>query len=263
MRRKLSLISACLAFSAASANAQNATPDGAVLISQQHALVGGIGGADGSGFPVTISQPGLYRLTSNLVVSSPDTNAIEITADNVVLDLNGFSILGPTVCPIGVTLSTGGSAEDTVTSCSPTGAGVGVSAGQPYTISSAGPVASGRVGIKVMNGTIAGMGSHGVVLGPAARLENVTLRSNGGTGALVGRGSIVKTNIAIGNGGLGFFIGNASIGQGNVSTLNKGVGMEVGSGLTIENVSHRNGTFGLVQFGDSSPHVFVNNSAIP
>lgn len=262
MRHNLWFTGMCLAFGMASANAQNVTPDGAVLIDQQHALVGGIGGTDASGFPVTISQPGLYRLASNLVVFSADTTAVEIITDNVVLDLNGFSILGPTVCPIGVTNTIGG-AETTVTSCGPTGAGVGVSAGQPFTISSTGPVAFGHVGVKVINGTIAGMGSHGVVLGPAGRLENVTLRSNGGTGLLIGRGSIVKNNIAIGNGGFGFFIGNASIGQGNVSTLNRGVGMEVGSGLTADNVSHRNGDFGLVQFGDASPHVFVNNSVIP
>jgi len=40
--------------------------------------------------PMTISAPGSYYLTSNISVTAG--NAITITADNVALDLNGFSI---------------------------------------------------------------------------------------------------------------------------------------------------------------------------
>jgi hypothetical protein len=43
------------------------------------------------GFPYKITQPGSYRLTSNLVVPAT-ANGIMVTASNVVLDLNGFSI---------------------------------------------------------------------------------------------------------------------------------------------------------------------------
>jgi hypothetical protein len=43
------------------------------------------------GFPYKITEPGNYRLTSNLVVPA-NANAIMVTASNVVLDLNGFSI---------------------------------------------------------------------------------------------------------------------------------------------------------------------------
>jgi hypothetical protein len=43
------------------------------------------------GFPYTISQPGSYRLSGNLVVPG-DTNGFQIAANNVTLDLNGFNI---------------------------------------------------------------------------------------------------------------------------------------------------------------------------
>src|SRR5262245_22568311 len=39
--------------------------------------------------PVTISQPGSYRLSSNLNVPS-NTNGIEISSNDVTIDLNGF-----------------------------------------------------------------------------------------------------------------------------------------------------------------------------
>lgn len=49
------------------------------------------------GFPLTISQAGSYRLTSSLTVPSGE-NGIEATVDDVWLDLNGFSLIGPGSC---------------------------------------------------------------------------------------------------------------------------------------------------------------------
>jgi hypothetical protein len=71
--------------------------DGVILIDQTKALAGNVTPGDAPGFPVTISQPGSYRLDSNLAV--PDmTSGILIESDNVTIDLNGFSILGPVTC---------------------------------------------------------------------------------------------------------------------------------------------------------------------
>src|SRR5438067_8861679 len=75
--------------------------DGVVLINQNAALAGNVTPGDTPGFPVTISLPGSYKLSSNLVVPDANTTAIEIVADDVKLDLNGFSIIGPTVCTQG------------------------------------------------------------------------------------------------------------------------------------------------------------------
>jgi hypothetical protein len=75
------------------------TADGIVLIDQQHALVGGIQSGDSSGFPITITQPGSYRLATNLTDIPLGKNAIEIQVDDVTIDLNGHSIIGPGIFP--------------------------------------------------------------------------------------------------------------------------------------------------------------------
>ena len=51
--------------------------DGVVLIDQNHALAGNVTPGDTPGFPVTISQPGSYRLTGNLIVPDANTTAIQ------------------------------------------------------------------------------------------------------------------------------------------------------------------------------------------
>jgi hypothetical protein len=45
-------------------------------------------------FPLIITQPGSYQLIGNMTVAAA-TNAIIIQADNVVLDLNGFTATAP------------------------------------------------------------------------------------------------------------------------------------------------------------------------
>src|SRR6266542_5221831 len=57
----------------------------------------GLKGCHHSGFPIQICDSGSYRLDSNLILSAYDTDAIQISADNVTLDLNGFTISGPWV----------------------------------------------------------------------------------------------------------------------------------------------------------------------
>src|SRR3977135_3688451 len=101
--------------------------DGVVLINQSTVMAAG-------GFPYTITQPGSYRLSGNLTVPNVNAAAINVTADNVTIDLNGFSIIGPTVC-------TGG---PPVTSCSPTGTGAGIA------------TSNAQSNLTVMNGTVRG-----------------------------------------------------------------------------------------------------------
>ena len=231
------------------------------LLNQDAAATGGVTPNDSPGFPISITEPGSFRLSGNLTVPDADTTAIEISADDVTIDLNGFAIIGPTVCP-----TAGGppsSDEGPVTTCSPLGSGVGIKAAEPYTIASNGPVQNYRAGTRVLNGTIRGMGGNGAVLGLGAHVEGVTFRSNGGSGLLTGRSSIVRNNTAVGNGAKGLFVGNGSYTTGNTSGLNNGVGLQVGSGVITENVAHKNGSFGLVQFGDSGPRVFVSNTSEP
>ena len=73
--------------------------DGVIEINQASALAGNVAIGDSTpGFPVTLTAPGSYRLTSNLAVANAATNVIEITGNDVTLDLNGFTIQGPVVC---------------------------------------------------------------------------------------------------------------------------------------------------------------------
>jgi len=65
--------------------------DGIALISQARALAGNVTPGDAPGFPVTISQPGSYRLSDNLTVPA-GIDGIQISSDDVTLDLNGFRI---------------------------------------------------------------------------------------------------------------------------------------------------------------------------
>jgi hypothetical protein len=65
--------------------------DGVILIDQNKALAGNVTPGDTANFPVTISQPGSYRLSSNLTVPSGQSGIV-ITVPNVTIDLNGFGI---------------------------------------------------------------------------------------------------------------------------------------------------------------------------
>ena len=67
--------------------------DGQVAINQARAMAGGVTPADTAGFPITISVPGSYVLTSNLAVPR-GLDGIVIAANDVLLDLNGFTIQG-------------------------------------------------------------------------------------------------------------------------------------------------------------------------
>ena len=67
--------------------------DGVIEINQVRAVAGDVTPGDTPGFPVSIKEPGSYRLTSDLE-PSPGVTGISITADDVTLDLNGFAVRG-------------------------------------------------------------------------------------------------------------------------------------------------------------------------
>lgn len=175
--------------------------DGVILIDQNRALVGNVTPGDTPGFPVTISLPGSYRLTGNLTVPDANTTAIQLTADNVAIDLNGFSIIGPTVC--GFSLA----------GCSPIGQGVGVGGARAF--------------ITVVNGGIRGMGRFAVQISYGALVKNVHATSNGSTGFDGGSDGIVSDNRVSYNGGSGILVGAGSVVSGNVATFNRGFGFNI------------------------------------
>jgi hypothetical protein len=228
--------------------------DGVVLIDQPHSLAGNITPGDTPGFPVTISLPGSYRLSGNLTVSDANTTAIKITANDVIIDLNGFSIIGPIVCT-GVT----GPAV-----CPPAGTGNGIEV-------------ENNTGVKVLNGTVRGMGATGVFISSqSGYVERVTTESNGLGGMLVG-GRVVDSEATL-NGSFGIFAvsihnstavnnhGNGiqvdasgGVAMGNISSFNGGVGFLLPNGTMIGNSAVRNGGFGI---SATCPAVMVDNIVI-
>jgi len=51
--------------------------------------------------PIIITSPGSYRLVTNLTVADPNVTAITVGSDDVTIDLNGFTIEGPRLGPVG------------------------------------------------------------------------------------------------------------------------------------------------------------------
>src|SRR3954453_1870412 len=68
-----------------------AAADGEILINQAKVNAGGITPGDTAGFPATLSRPGRYKLSGNLAVPSGGLG-IQVTANEVTIDLNGFTI---------------------------------------------------------------------------------------------------------------------------------------------------------------------------
>ena len=181
--------------------------DGVVLIDQNRALAGNVTPGDAPGFPVTISQPGSYRLSGNLTVPNQNTTAILIAADNITIDLNGFSIIGPVVC-------TG----TPVSLCSPFGSGIGVSTLDFF---------SGN-NIRVVNGSVHGMGNIGIRLGGVGSyVEKVLVDSNGGDGGIVIRYGVVTGNTVSRNREDGIVINGSATVSGNHVLGNHGFGFNI------------------------------------
>jgi hypothetical protein len=228
-----------------------------VPIDQKTALQGKVTPADTPGFPITISQPGSYRLVSNITVPDAATTAIEITADNVTLDLNGFTIAGPNVCtpnPI---------------RCSFTGGGIGILAVAPTGVVS-------PANVRIMNGVVRGMGGHGIrMLGDATIIQNVVATNNGGPGLVVGEGSVIDSTAKLNGSGsaiiglivrgsiasqniFGISIRPGGIASGNVATGNAAVGMSLSNGTAAGNTTNNNGTYGI---DATCPGVLAGNTA--
>ena len=67
--------------------------DGVAEINHTCAAQTGCFSGDSAGYPVTITQPGSYRLTSNLIVPDENTSGILVSTSDVGIDLNNFAII--------------------------------------------------------------------------------------------------------------------------------------------------------------------------
>ena len=207
--------------------------DGVILIEQSRALAGNVTPGDAPGFPVTITRSGSYRLVTNLSTDSqtfPGFNGIEVAADDVTIDLNGF------------TLSVGG---------------YGISAGSSRIVDT-----HGR-NLTIKNGTITGAGTNSsgiTTVGYDTRVQDVVVRGNVGgisIGAAAGkRRAVIINSIVSGNvsGGITLYATDCLI-EGNLISNNSGVGVEIkdpsgtdqsGGGCTIANNTINQNTIGIL-----------------
>ena len=192
--------------------------DGVVLINQASVVAAG-------GFPYQINNSGSYRLSGNLTVPS-GANGIAINADNVTVDLNGFSITGPVTCTgIPVTACTGTA-----------GNGVTITAND----------------VTVKNGVVSGMSNAvNAEEAEAIVIEDLHVTQNAND-AIVIKSGIVRHNHIRSNGGSGLIMSGGVV-EGNVIEFNRFDGILVGhsfnfaDGLSvIGNSILKNGFFGMI-----------------
>lgn len=183
---------------------------------------------DAPGYPVEITIPGSYVLTSDLDVSaepSPTTvSAIFVSAPAVDLDLAGFGLRGPVTC----------NGQPLVCSA-PAGSGVGVG------------TTAAALGLHLHDGSISGFGAYGASLqGDAARLERIRFTNQRSTAVLVyGVGGRLEQLVVNRNGGAGIFLpgaggsvrdcsiadnGGSAVSTGDASNLEQIVATAVPSG---------------------------------
>jgi hypothetical protein len=211
-----------------------------ITIDQNKALAGNITPNDSPGFPITLSLPGAYKLTSNLVVPA-NLSAVDMQAPGITLDLNGFNIGGPIVCTRNLATF--------VVSCTPSNVTTrGV-------ISQAG-------GNTVRNGNVRGF-SYGVNLISGDHLENMLVEHNGiaGVSSIIQHGgrSLIRQVRSQLNGDAGFDLANVMA----QSCTAEGNGLDGFTGkdlIVLDSVSVNNRRFGFNAIGVGAAALIMGRS---
>jgi hypothetical protein len=200
MKIRPTLATLSLAALAATAQAQ------VVNINQAKALAGGVTPGDNPGFPVTITEPGSYRLTGPLNVNDLLRGGIVIAAPNVTLDLNGFAITGPrcgpTRCQIVDSYATG------ITVQAP-GAIVSNGIVDAFAGNGISAYADGDLLLERLH--LRRNGYCGLNLNGAVVVRNVVAADNGHCGIHTQVGGLIHGIVASGNGGYQVSAGNGSL----------------------------------------------------
>jgi len=189
--RSYFLLLASTAFVALGASLATAA-DGALEINQACASVGCFPGDD-PGWPVTIAQPGSYRVTSDLDLSGPG-GAIQILADGTTVDLGGFGVRFCIDPPPGF-------------ACLLVGQDDGIEA-------------ETALDVTVRNGLVQGFRGRGIDLGARGRVDGMVVRANLLGGIRVGASSLVQNNRIGFNQGPGAQLASGTGWGSNVLTAN-------------------------------------------
>lgn len=239
-------------------------------ITQDKALAGGITPGDAPGFPIQITQPGSYKLMGNLTVPAGVAGVV-IAAQDVTLDLNGFSISSSVTCN-----GTVGSAQMCSGTSGATAVGVMITA----------PNATLR------NGSIRGFNADGVTSYyggrfldlsltwnannglaawaqnvadlPDVHLERVRAERNGGSGLVLATGALVINAAVRANGGPGINSSNQFTNMILDSRIvqNYGAGLSAGSHTIVRGTAFSGNQGGNIQGTGKSGGSNLNETTV-
>ena len=176
-----------------------------IVITQAKAAAGNVTPGDPPGFPVILSQPGSYRLDSNLTVPA-GRNGLHVTSPYVNIDMNGFRLWG-------------------------------WNALEDNRLGNRGVYSAFGSG-SIRNGVISGFRLEGIFLagnGDQWVIENMLIQLNGGDGiAAVGGLTRILGNSIHANLGRGIACGQACHIEGNSISSNSESGIVCGDACHIE-----------------------------
>ena len=173
-------------------------------------------------YPISITAPGSYRLTGNLVAAGR-ASAIRINSDDVTLDLNGFRVVGNSAATDGIVIQ--------------------------------------GANVEVRNGTVRGFVRHGVFAlntgcfgcpdAEGVRVIEVRSIANGANGfAMESQGALVEKCSAHLNGHVGFYMGGeGGLVVNSVARANTSFGLQ-GGGF---NIGYRSNVFTINNGSDFNP----------
>jgi len=224
-----------------------------------------------SSVPFTISASGSYYLTGNVTITST-VNGITIAANDVQLDLNGFTITGTTGNVAGIIVS-GARANliihnGTVRGCGSHGINAANAThsrfenltltGNGLTFTGAGLQAGGRALVQFCS--MVTNNANGASLGANSALLDSVMLNNNGAGAGLTQNGTVQRCMAIGNGGDGISTDDDNLVESCVSSRNGGRGINVQARCTVRNnLVSLNGSDGI-EFQDRC--LIVGNTAV-
>lgn len=178
-----------------------------------------VAGTEITSLPARITSSGFYFITKDLTFTGTNDNSIGIQANDVTLDLMGFSLIGP-----------GG-----------TVGGSGIDLWQ-------------KSNVEIRNGTIRNFPQKAIVEdsllftgAKGNRVINIrAINNNDGGIFFYNPGNIIDRCTVVGNGGHGILARYGSTISGNISYSNSGDGINADSGTTvIGNTSYKNGGYGI------------------
>ena len=157
-----------------------------------------------------INAAGSYYLTGNITGESGKVGIL-VTANNVTIDLNGFSLTGAGNSS-GIDTPAGGSGPENTT---------------------------------VRNGTVTNWG-FGARLRDKARVERVSFLRNTGAGLVCGQAALIVDCVATDNGESGITAGRTAVIRSTVAHANSAVGLAAGTGSVVTNcAANLNSGFGI------------------